>query len=420
VAGFREGVRTTKDIIMKHLYRVGLWILLLSTLTGCNGQTRANNELQINSSTDKTKLVGGGCDGCELMYVGMPTNIKSVDTSEGWTEKGQKLLVTGIVYKLDGKTPAPNVIIYYWQTDNNGYYSPKDGMDEKARRHGHLRGWVRTDDNGKYSIYTIKPAPYPNENIPAHIHTSIKEPNIQNEYYIDEFIFDDDKLLTSAKRKALENRGGSGILRVLISGDLQIAEHNIILGLNIPNYPDTIKTAKQSGLQVGEDNPSFIPYHAFGPDKGTRACPVCKYGRYHGILFFVGNKPDWDDIKKWLTFLEEESIKRGKYFKAYFVYGNEEKYNKEVRQADLEKIGTELDLKNIALTFVPSLTDTESEVNLNKINPTVESTFVLYRQRAIIQKFIDLKATTENFKLISSTLDQTKSEYFNLLEPDHD
>jgi protocatechuate 3,4-dioxygenase, beta subunit len=404
---------------MKHLYCVGLWILLLSTLTGCNGQTKATNQSQINSSTDKNKLVGGGCDGCELMYVGMPTNIKSVDTSEGWTEKGQKLLVTGIVYKLDGKTPAPNVIIYYWQTDNNGYYSPKDGMDEKARRHGHIRGWVKTDDNGKYSIYTIKPFAYPNENIPAHIHTSIKEPNIQNEYYIDEFIFDDDKLLTSAKRKALENRGGSGILRVLISDDLQIAEHNIILGLNIPNYPDTIKTVKQSGLQIGEDNPSFIPYHAFGPDKGSRACPVCKYGRYHGILFFVGNKPDWDDIKKWLTFLELESINRGKYFKAYFIYGNDEKYNKETRQADLEKIGTELGLKNIALTFVPSFTDTESEVNLNKINPTVENTFVLYRQRAIIQKFIDLKATAENFKLISSTLDQTKSEYFNLSEPNH-
>ncbi len=55
------------------------------------------------------------------------------------------------------------------------------------------------------------------ESIPAHIHTSIKEPNIDNEYYIDEFVFDDDKLLTGAKRKALENRGGSGVLRVLIS-----------------------------------------------------------------------------------------------------------------------------------------------------------------------------------------------------------
>ena len=230
--------------IMKRLYHIGLCVLLFTVLTSCNGQTKSNNKTQLNSSTTKNKLVGGGCDGCEIMFVGMPANISPVDTSVGWTEKGQKLLVTGKIYKIDGKTPAPNVIIYYWQTDNNGYYSPTKGMDEKAKRHGHIRGWIKTDENGKYSIYTIRPAPYPNANIPAHIHTSIKEPNVDNEYYIDEFVFDDDKLLTGTKRKALENRGGSGILRVLISGNLQIAEHNIILGLNIPNYPTTLKSEK--------------------------------------------------------------------------------------------------------------------------------------------------------------------------------
>lgn len=292
---------------MTRLYHIGLCVILFTGLTSCKGQTKNNNQPPANSLTDKSKLVGSGCDGCEIMFVGMPANIKSVDTSIGWTEKGQKLLVTGTAFKLDGKTPAPNVIIYYWQTDNKGYYSPKKGMDEKAKRHGHIRGWVKTDKKGKYSIYTIKPSPYPNDNIPAHIHIAIKEPNIENEYYIDEFIFDDDKLLTGVKRKALENRGGSGILRVLISGDLQIAEHNIILGLNIPNYPGIVKSEKQSGLQIGEDNPSFIPFHAFRPDKGTRTCRVCKYGRYHGIVFFVGNNANWDDIKKWLSFLNKKA-----------------------------------------------------------------------------------------------------------------
>ena len=105
--------------------------------------------------------------------------------------------------------------------------------------------------------------------------------------------------------------------------------------------------------------------------------------------------------------------------KAYFVYGNENNYDKKARENELEKIGTELNLKNIALTFVPSMTDTESEVNLNKINPTVENTFIIFRHRAIIEKYIDLKATTENLKLISNTLDKTKGDYFNLSEPAH-
>ncbi len=397
---------------MKRIIQFGLVVFLFSSLTGCNGQTKSNSGTRQN--TDTKKLVGGGCDGCEIMFVGMPANISSVDSSVGWTENGQKLLVTGKVYKIDGKTPAPNVIIYYWQTDNNGYYTPAKGMDEKAKRHGHIRGWVKTDGNGKYSIYTIRPAPYPNEDIPAHIHTSIKEPNINNEYYIDEFVFDDDKLLTGQKRKAPENRGGSGILRVLKKGDLQIAEHNIVLGLNIPNYPETLKAETQSGLQIGEDQPSFIPYHAYGPDKGSRACPVCKYGRYHGIVYFVGNNPDWEDIKKWLTFLEQQSVARSKYLKAYFVYGNDKDYSKDKRQKELENIGLELNLKNIALTFVPSFSDTESEANLNKINPGVENTFVIYRNTTIIDKFLDLKPTEENFKLLAKELDTNKGDYFDL------
>ncbi|MBK8355591.1 MAG: hypothetical protein IPL13_09540 [Saprospiraceae bacterium] len=69
---------------------------------------------------------------------------------------------------------------------------------------------------------------------------------------------------------------------------MQVAEHNIILGLNIiPNYPQINQSKLNSGLEIGEDNPSFTPFHAFGPDKGTRTCPVCKYGRFHGIVYFI-------------------------------------------------------------------------------------------------------------------------------------
>ena len=385
-------------------------VLISFIFTSCNSQTE----------TKSNGVVGGGCDGCELMYVGMPENIKAIDTSKGWAEKGQKLLITGKIYKLGGKIPAPNVVVYYWQTDNNGYYSPKKEIDDKAKKHGYIRGWVKSDKNGNYSIYTIRPAPYPNNDMPVHIHTSIKEPNIKDEYYIDGFVFDDDKLLTSKERKALKNRGGSGILRPLIDGNMQIAEHNIILGLNIPNYPEKNQIKINSGLEIGEDTPSFTPFHAFGPDKGTQTCPVCKYGRFHGIVYFVGNHPNWNHIKEWLSFLELESVNRNQYLKVYFVYGNAKGYSKEERQKELENLGNELNIKHTALTFVPSFSDEESEVYLNKVNPEVENTFIIYRYRAIIDKFVNLKPTKENYKLISQTLDKTKNDYFNLPEPKHD
>lgn len=399
---------------MKRIYQLGLLVILINFLTSCNGQTR-----QTHNETKQAKQVGGGCEGCELMYVGMPKNISSEHISIGWAEGKQKLILTGKVFHLDGKTPASDVVIYYWHTDDNGLYSSDNQTPKQAKEHGKLRGWVKSDKSGNYIIKTSRPAAYPNDNIPQHIHLSIKEPNI-NEYYADLY-FDDDPLYLNHKKKYGKlDRAGTELLRIVLEGNIQIAEHNITLGLNIPNYPIKNKTDIQSGLNIGEDQPSFIPFHAFGPDKGTRTCPVCKYGRYHGIVYFVGDNPNWEDIKKWLKQLDNESISREKYLKAYFVYGNSNKYNKHARQIELEKIGNELGLQKIALTFVPSFSDTESEVNLNKINASVENTFIIYRHRTIVDKYVNLKPTEQNFKLIAEMLDKTKGNYFDLNEPKHE
>ncbi|MBS1572859.1 MAG: intradiol ring-cleavage dioxygenase [Bacteroidetes bacterium] len=398
-------------------------LVLSSFLMSCNGQNQNNTSLSTTESS--TERVGGECEEgyCELIYFGMPENINSTDTSAGWYEKGQKLIVTGTAFQLDGKTPAPNVIIYYHHTDNDGYYSTRNDKPENQTRHGHIRGWVKTDANGKYTIKTNRPAPYPDGSEPAHIHWLIKEPVVKNEYWTDDLYFDDDKLLLphiKKKKKPFENRGGSGIARILLKDSLQIVEHDFVLGLNIPNYPKKTNDTKQSGLHIGEDQPSFIPFHAFGLDKGTQTCPVCKYGRYHGIIYFVGNNPNWTEIKKWLQFLEQESEKRKKYLKVYFVYGNDKNYNKTERQKQLENLGNELNLKNTALTFVPSFSDKGTEANLNKINPEVENTFIIYKHRSIVDKYIELKPTDENFKMLSNVLDNTQGEYFDLPEPEYD
>ena len=392
-------------------------LALSSFLMSCNGQNQNNTSLSKTESS--TERVGGGCEGCELMYVGMPEEIQSEHTNLGWTQGKQKLILKGKIFQLDGKTPAADIIIYYWHTDEKGLYAPNNQTAEQAKEHGKLRGWVKSDKDGNYTIKTSRPAAYPQEDIPQHIHLSIKEPDIVNEYFADLY-FDDDPLYLKHKKKYGKiDRAGTEILRIVLDSDNQIAEHNIILGLNIPNYPNKNKADIQSGLHIGEDQPSFIPFHAFGPDKGTQACPVCKYGRYHGIIYFVGNNPNWTEIKKWLVFLEKESDKRKKYLKVYFVYGNDRNYNKRERRSQLEKLGNELNLKNSALTFVPSFFDKETEANLNEINPKVENTFVIYKHRSIVDKYINLKPTNENFIILSNSLDKTQGDYFDLPEPKH-
>jgi protocatechuate 3,4-dioxygenase, beta subunit len=190
----------------------------------------------IQQQNQNGKIVGGGCDGCEAIYEGMPKNLSRETTIADSKEPGELLEISGTVYRADSKTPARDVILYIYQTDAKGHYSPAPGANGLARRNGHLRGWMKTDERGQFKFHSVKPAPYPGRNIPAHIHPIIKEPD-KNEYYIDEIRFDDDPLLTIEERAKEEKRGGSGIIKLTKNQNgVWIGRRDIVLGLNIPNY----------------------------------------------------------------------------------------------------------------------------------------------------------------------------------------
>lgn len=180
--------------------------------------------------------IGGPCEICHLMYEGMPKNIPWETAIAGASEPGEQLIVRGRVFERDGKTPAEGVILYVYQTNAEGRYAP--APDQKhGRRHGQLRGWVKTNRNGEYMFRTIKPASYPNSSVESHIHAVLKEPDKQ-EYYISDFLFDDDPHLSAEHRRNQEKRGGNGILSPEKNADgVLVATRNIILGLNIPGYP---------------------------------------------------------------------------------------------------------------------------------------------------------------------------------------
>ncbi len=128
-------------------------------------------------------------------------------------EPGEALVIEGVVTEADGKTPAANIVLYAYHTNAEGYYRPGPHPRGNERRHGHLRGWLKTDAQGRYRIVTIKPAPYPGRDEPAHIHITLTPPG-QSEYWIDEVWFDDDPLVTNAKRQRANNIGGSGIVHL--------------------------------------------------------------------------------------------------------------------------------------------------------------------------------------------------------------
>lgn len=179
--------------------------------------------------------IGGNCECCEGLYQAMPQQVSWQTTIAAKNEPGEPMEISGIVYQKDGKTPAPNVIVYVYHTDNEGLYSKGAGED-CARRHGHLRGWMKTDAQGRYRFVSIRPKPYPKEKFAAHIHVFIKEPT-KNEYYIDEYEFEGDPFLPAQGQQKAQKRGGLGIIRLQKNElNVWVGKRDIVLGQNIPNY----------------------------------------------------------------------------------------------------------------------------------------------------------------------------------------
>ena len=105
-------------------------------------------------------------------------------------EPGERLIVTGVVLGADGKTPLAGASVYVYHTDAKGLYTPETNDNRNPR----LRGYMRTDAQGRYEYSTIKPAPYPSNNAPAHIHYHVNAPGYQERVF--EIVFEGDPKLS--------------------------------------------------------------------------------------------------------------------------------------------------------------------------------------------------------------------------------
>jgi len=185
---------------------------------------------QNNSTSQELKSIPD-CEDCELILDGIPTNLTWQTRIAGPDEPGEPMIISGTIYKKDGKTPASDVVLYVYHTDSTGHYTPAP-KQTRGQRHGHLRGWMKTDTRGRYQFTTIRPASYPIGRNPQHIHPIVKESD--KIYWIDEYWFEDDPYLDAQAKSYAQNRGGSGIIRLAKNSEgVWIGERDIVLGLNI-------------------------------------------------------------------------------------------------------------------------------------------------------------------------------------------
>lgn len=153
--------------------------ILLSDALGVSMLVDALNHRNANGSTETTVL--------GPFYVQSPPEYGlGADISGGMT--GDPLLVTGTVSDVSGK-PLKGALVDVWHSDDDGYYDVQR-EDEVA-----MRARFRTDAEGKFNFWSVKPAAYPIPHDgpvgkllelqgrhpwrPAHVHFMIEAPEFE-------------------------------------------------------------------------------------------------------------------------------------------------------------------------------------------------------------------------------------------------
>lgn len=201
-------------------------LFITCLLTACNSQMEGNI---------KARLVGGPCEGCEAVFEYGDRSLSAVDTLPDFSRGANQIKISGIIYESDGNTPAKDVILYVYHTDEKGIYSPGENAKGWEQRHGYNRAWLKTGADGRYTFYTIRPGTYPDRGQAAHIHPTILEPT-GNYYWLEDYYFEGDSLLSKDQISPSDPRGGTnGVLSLRQEGNLWFAERDFVLGENIPH-----------------------------------------------------------------------------------------------------------------------------------------------------------------------------------------
>ncbi|MEO6587729.1 MAG: intradiol ring-cleavage dioxygenase [Pyrinomonadaceae bacterium] len=196
-------MKKTIESRRQFLKQISISAIGLPLLLSCKNTSLAQKkENTILLKIKKNAVIPSSCNFCGAN--GAPDDVSWKTALADEDDAGEKLIISGTVFQKDGKTPAPNILIYAYHTNAEGFYGRGNG----EHPHGKHHGWMLTDKNGKYEFQTIKPAPYPNLNTPAHIHYTITGENFKEDW-IDDIWFDGDELITpEIKLKQLSGKGG--------------------------------------------------------------------------------------------------------------------------------------------------------------------------------------------------------------------
>lgn len=182
------------------LKQASMTALALPLLIGCRAESLASDPASDVLSRLRKNAQPRGAEA--MGAIDVPDDVSWRADFKLDKDDGEPMVISGTVYNRDGKTPAPDTLIYFYHTDKFGIYG-REGQP----KHGRFRGWMLTDAKGRYEFSSIRPASYPNSTQSQHVHMTVTGVDAREDW-IDSILFEGDRLLTQRERDSSGRRGG--------------------------------------------------------------------------------------------------------------------------------------------------------------------------------------------------------------------
>ena len=140
----------------------------------------------------------------------------------------------------------------------------------------------------------------------------------------------------------------------------------------------------KSGLQRGEEVAAWNPIHVAGPDKGTRACPVCTYLEKPAIVIFMRDGDNAAALAEQLERLVAANEAKGLKGFVIVLDATPEKVAKMAADRRITKIGV----------CYPDPQTKDKDLELYKVHPQALNTIILYRDYKVTANFVNLERTS--------------------------
>ncbi len=162
------------------------------------------------------------------------------------------------------------------------------------------------------------------------------------------------------------------------------------LGL-IPGLAAKTLTLK-SGPKPGNPVFAFEPWHVSGPDKGTKTCPICKYGKIAAVQVWM-NHDSSANILGLAQVLESEITKHGATkLKAFVVDYNATHKATAVVSRNLKELAAQATGPNVAFTYLSNFNDPAVEAYEINTKAAIKNTVIVYVNRKAVATFVNLQA----------------------------